>query len=73
MRKNEKGEPLLEDCRKQKFSFYTVTPEVMTLYREFYRDKAGSRTAYIKQWEKIGQRLGGNKYVMGYDPVNEPV
>jgi hypothetical protein len=68
MRKDKDGIPLLEDCKKRKFSFYTVTKEVMTLYRGFYANKEGSRDAFIAFWEKIGQRLGHNKYVMGYDP-----
>lgn len=37
-----------------------------------YYNKLGMADKYVSYWQKVADTLSQNKYVVGYDPFNEP-
>jgi endoglycosylceramidase len=71
-RKDEDGNPLIEDCQKVGFFMYYSSPEAFTLFRGFYNNDFGIQDKYLEYWSYVSNRLSSNKFVIGYDPINEP-
>lgn len=72
-RYDAKGRPLVEDCQKNQFFMYYVSPESLTIFRGLFFNEHGLRDKYVKVWSVISERLSKNKYIMGFDPLNEPM
>jgi hypothetical protein len=49
-----------------------MTKEGMTLFRSLYKNYDGLQDKLINYWAKVAQSLSKNKYVVGFDPLNEP-
>jgi hypothetical protein len=67
------GLPVIEDCQKTSFFMYYTSPESMTLFRALYNNDYGLQDAYVAFQGKVAQAFSANKYVVGYDPLNEPM
>jgi len=73
MRIDSDGNPLIEDCQKNNFFMYYTSPESFTLFRAFYNNDFEMQDKYVAYWDKVSSSLSQNKYVMGFDPFNEPM
>lgn len=71
-REDEKGLPLIEDCKKSAFFMYNTSPDITSLYQKLYDNEGGLLDKFISFWQKVAERFKGNKYVIGYDIWNEP-
>lgn len=67
------GLPDITDCQKTSFFMYYTSPESMTLFRALYNNDYGLQDAYVAFQGKVAQAFSANKYVVGYDPLNEPM
>lgn len=67
------GNPLIEDCQKHLFALYYNMPETIDLFDRLYDNIGGMQDSFIAYWEVVSKRFAGNKYVIGYDPLNEPM
>lgn len=54
------------------FSIYYTSPESLTVFDALYNNKHGLQDKFIAYWEKTSARFSKNKYVVGFDPLNEP-
>ena len=73
LRHDSDGLPLIEDCRKHDFALYYISQEAQTILRALYFNINGMRDKYVAAWKQVSDRLAGNPYVIGYDPLNEPM
>lgn len=48
------------------------TPEVSTVFDNFWADRAGVQAGWIKAWQLMAKRWRNQPYLMGYDLLNEP-
>ena len=71
-RKDEKGWPLLEDCQSRPFADYYVSQEAFSLFRALYDNKSGLQGKFLMYWDQLAKKFASNKYVIGFDPINEP-
>jgi hypothetical protein len=71
-RKDPQGNPIVKDCLKTPFAMYYLTPEALTMFRALYYNKGGFQDHFINYTKVTLDKLAGNKYVVGYDPLNEP-
>jgi hypothetical protein len=71
-RKDKNGNPLVKDCLKMPFSMYYLTPEVLTMFRALYYNVGGFQDIFVNYMDVIGKKFSSNKYVLGFDPLNEP-
>jgi hypothetical protein len=69
---DDKGRPLVSECQKRKFSHYCNAPEVLTLFRELYRNTMGTGDRFVAMWRAVAERYKDNGYIMGFDVLNEP-
>ena len=67
------GKPKASECQKTPFWEYYTTPEVQTLFRALYFNNYGLQDKYMKFEEAVARRLSSNPFVVGFDPINEPV
>jgi len=67
------GNPTIASCQKNNFAWYYNSPEALTLFRAIYNNDFGMKDAYTNYWAVVSKRLSSNKYVLGYDPFNEPL
>lgn len=67
------GNPVIADCQKNNFAGYYNSPEALTLFRVLYDNEFGMKDNYVNYWAAVSNRLSANKYVLGYDPFNEPL
>ena len=72
-RYDKDGNPLIEDCQKNSFFIYYVSSEALTLFRAFWFNNFGIADKYVAFWDKVAEKLSPNKYVIGFDPSNEPM
>jgi endoglycosylceramidase len=72
-RKDKDGNPMIEDCQKTPFFNYYMSPESFTIFRELWTNKNGLQDKYVAYWDAVSKVLAKNKYVVGYDPTNEPL
>jgi endoglycosylceramidase len=71
-RKDEKGLPFIQDCKKINFAKYNMSPEISSLYDALYNNHDGLLDKFIAFWAIVAQKFKGNDYVLGYDLFNEP-
>jgi aryl-phospho-beta-D-glucosidase BglC (GH1 family) len=38
-----------------------------------FNNAAGTRDAFANYWFHVAHRFSDNKYIVGYDPLNEPI
>lgn len=72
-RYDDKNRPLVEDCMKHPFFLYYMSPESQTIFRSLFYNLHGLRDKYVNAWGVISKRLTTNPYVIGFDPLNEPM
>ena len=70
--RDDKGLPLIEDCKKRSFVDYHFSPEMTSAYKSFYENKYDIQEKFAKFWQVVAKEFKGNKYVVGYDIWNEP-
>lgn len=71
-RYDSNGNPLIEDCKKTLFADYYHTPEATSVFDHLYSNYKGMQDAFIAYWDAVSKKFAGNKYILGYDPLNEP-
>lgn len=71
--KDENGWPLIEECQKENFGMYYTSPESFTLFRAFYENTMGIQDKFVNYWEVVAKAFSSNQYVVGFDPLNEPL
>jgi len=49
-----------------------MTPEALSLFRALYYNVGGFQDSYIGYTKAVANAFSSNKYVVGYDPLNEP-
>jgi hypothetical protein len=64
--------PLIPECNKVAFWKYYPTAESMAIFDSLYSNKFGLQDNFVKFWEIVANRLSKNKFVVGFDPINEP-
>ena len=67
------GDPLISECQSTAFFNYYSSPESLTLFRAFYHNDHGLADKYVAYWAEVANSLSSNKWVMGFDPFNEPL
>lgn len=72
-RKDKDGNPMIEDCKTVEFFNYYTSPESWTIFRELWTNKNGLQDKYVNYWKVVSQKLAPNKYIIGFDPINEPL
>ena len=72
-RNDTDGNPKIEDCQKQFFFQYYFSPESQTLFRALYDNDLNLQDKFLAYWDVTSKRLSKNPYVVGYDPINEPM
>ena len=71
-RLDDKGYPLIEDCNKNSFVRYYSSPESLAAFESLYQNIDGLQDKFLAYWDKVSSFFKDNKYVIGYDPINEP-
>jgi hypothetical protein len=71
-RVDQDGNPLIEDCQSIPFFRYYTSPESLTLFRAIYNNEMGIQDKFVNYWAYVSSKLSQNKFVLGYDPINEP-
>ena len=72
-RRDFHGWPLLEDCLQTSFVSYYATSDVISLFRGLYENIGGLQSKFLRYWEVISESFAHNPYVVGFDPLNEPM
>ena len=72
-RMDENDDPLIEDCQKVMFANYYSTKQSVTAFDALLRNKEGIQDAFIAYWDRTSARFAKNPYVVGFDPLNEPL
>jgi hypothetical protein len=52
---------------------YYTSPESMTLFRALYYNQNKMAENFLKYWAFTSSYLSNNSYIIGYDPINEPM
>ena len=73
LRYDEDGLPIIEDCQKTNFAKYYTSVEAISLFRSLYTNKLGMQDNFVNYWANLTDGLKGNEYIVGYDPLNEPL
>lgn len=73
LEKDEDGNPKIEDCQKNNFAMYYTTPESFTLFRSLYHNTSNLQDKFVSYWGHVSKKLAQNQYVVGFDPINEPM
>jgi endoglycosylceramidase len=69
---DKNGDPLIKDCQTKNFSQYYESPDSLTIFRAMYMNNFGLQDNYVAYWNKVAESLSANKFVVGFDPFNEP-
>jgi len=70
---NANGDPEVESCLSKPFFNYYLTTESWSMFRALYDNHLGMQDKYLAFWEKVANTFSSNPYVLGYDPINEPM
>lgn len=73
MRIDENGDPVIEDCQKHNFGLYYATKESFNAFDALFTNKLGMQDKFVSYWDHTSARFAKNPYVVGYDPLNEPL
>lgn len=57
---------------KVPFPYGYWTPEVSTVFDNFWADKGGLLDDWVTFWKQVAQHYANQPYSMGYDLINEP-
>jgi endoglycosylceramidase len=71
-RYDKEGNPLVEDCQKNFFPQYYLSPESMSLFERLYFNSSNLQDSFIAFWKAVADRLSRNPFALGFDPLNEP-
>ena len=71
-RKDENGDPLIEDCQSRDFFSYYETKQSLASFDALFTNKNGLQDKFVSYWDHVSSRFASNPYVVGYDPLNEP-
>ena len=72
-RMDENDDPLIEDCNKLMFANYYSSKQSVNAFDALMRNKEGIQDAFIAYWDRTSARFAKNPYVVGFDPLNEPL
>lgn len=70
--KDAQGRPLISECNKEGFFKYYTTAESLAIFDALYNDHYDLQTRFVAYWEVLANKFANNKYVIGFDPLNEP-
>lgn len=70
--KDEQGRPLISECNKEGFFKYYTTSESLAIFDALYNDHFDLQTKFVAYWEVLANKFAKNKFVIGFDPLNEP-
>lgn len=70
---DENGDPLIEDCQTKNFAGYYATKESFTFADALFKNVNGLQDKFVAYWDHTSAKFAGNPYVVGYDPLNEPL
>ncbi|OMJ84862.1 hypothetical protein SteCoe_13918 [Stentor coeruleus] len=65
------GDPLIDECLQHSFEMYYMSPEVNSVFYNFYTNQT-LLDAYANYWRAVIKVLGNNPYIFGLDLLNEP-
>jgi endoglycosylceramidase len=71
-RKDDNGDPYIEDCQTRDFYTYYLTKQSISAFGNFFENKNGMQDKFVDYWDHVSARFANNPYVVGYDPLNEP-
>jgi endoglycosylceramidase len=63
---------VISDCQKNNFALYYSSPESVSAFDRLYSNIDGLQDKFIAYWDTVSSHFAKNKYVVGYDPINEP-
>jgi len=63
----------IEKCLKNDFSKYSMTPQTMDAAERLYTPGTEMHQAFLNHWDGVSKHFADNKYVVGYDLINEPI
>ena len=68
------GWPLISECNKVPFFKYYTTAESLQIWEALYTNSApfNLRDKFVAYWDVVAQKFAKNRWVMGFDPINEP-
>lgn len=69
---NESGLPDYEDCLKHNWGYYYFSYDVSYTFESLYTNKHGLLDKFEQYWIQVAKTFAGNKYVIGYELINEP-
>ena len=69
---NESGLPSWSDCNTEQWGKYYFSYDVGQTFRELYKPNTVLNKKFTEFWLKVASRFRGNKYVIGYELINEP-
>lgn len=69
---DQNGDPLVSDCQTVNFAAFYNSQESMNAFSALWHNVDGLNDKFVAYWNKTSERLSNNKYVVGYDPFNEP-
>jgi aryl-phospho-beta-D-glucosidase BglC (GH1 family) len=72
MKKDSNGDPLITECQKYNFGEFYGKRESHTLWRALLDNNQGIQDKFVAYWVHVAKRFANNKFVMGFDPLNEP-
>lgn len=67
------GNPSIQDCLKHLFALYYSTPEAADAFKRLYKNIDGLQDKFLAYWNVVSSYYVNNNYVVGYDPINEPL
>lgn len=70
---DDNGDPLISDCLKHDFPLYYTTPEAASAFERLYKNTNGIQDKFLAYWNTVSVFFANNQYVVGYDPLNEPL
>lgn len=55
------------------FASYYASPEAASAFARIYENKDGMRDKFLAFWKSSVAMFKDNEFVLGYDPLNEPL
>lgn len=71
-KKDANGNPLVSECLTHSFEDYFPSPEVISSFDSFYKNKNGVLDKFVNFWGVVSKHFASNPNVAGYDTFNEP-
>jgi hypothetical protein len=67
------GNPLITECQQNNFGMYYTAPETANAFENLYQNYNGLQDKFVSFWTEVANTFGSNPYVIGFDPLNEPL